>query len=152
MLHENCNTDLNAHRIIMSRLQPFFWPWMLHVGVPHGSGCHSWEGPYSVSAGEPALRVSQNRFTSQTSGEYPPSNYFLVYSPLYRLFVHILITIGNYIYCRIHFNPRCASLGPTASLCCHIQGQAEQTHRLCTGKHWGSSGYPLYQPSKPVSI
>lgn len=44
------------------------------TGVPNGSSGHSREGPHCVPVGEPALWISQNRLTSQTSGESP---YFL---------------------------------------------------------------------------
>lgn len=39
------------------------------LGVPDGSGCHSRERAHCVPAGEPALRVPQNRLPSQTSGD-----------------------------------------------------------------------------------
>lgn len=38
-----------------------------------------------------------------------------------------------------------------APLCRHIQGQTEQTYRICSGKHRRASGHSLHQPPKPVS-
>lgn len=54
-----------------------------YVGVPHGSGCYSRERSDSLSAGESAFWISQNRLSSQTSGEYK-----------YKIFAFICMLAG----------------------------------------------------------
>lgn len=71
-------THSDAHRIVWLLTDlPFLWPPC--AGVPHGSGCYSWERPDRLPTREPALWVSQNRLSSQTSGDFSLSPHLNVY-------------------------------------------------------------------------
>lgn len=76
-----CSTRTFKHFVKYNYASSMFHFWLSCLGVPHGRGCNSREGPYRVSAGEPAVRVSQNRFSSQTPGEFLPSELLLCGSP-----------------------------------------------------------------------
>lgn len=73
--------------VIYDKVDIFFKFWLWYVGVPHGSGCHGWERPDRVPAGESTLWVSQNRLSPQTSGKCQ----FLLQKK------YILITLWNHL-------------------------------------------------------
>lgn len=80
-------TNSDAHRIDWLLID-FFMFNVPCVGVPHGSGCHSWERPDSVPTREPALWVSPNRISSQTSGDLSFPNMCIPYASHFCNFVH----------------------------------------------------------------